>query len=187
MKIGCRLAFVLRRADLISAGFTRPTLALAPCDPRGYAPPDGYLRNPALTRRGFVFLHRRNMGNIIEIGCCLADALRRANLISAGFTRPTLALALCDPARFCATPTRYRRVAPALRLFNVAHGGARHAASSPIGKINAMPNPAMERRPPPINSSVNKPMLHRVGVQVIHMLSEVSFIPNKVLPKTVLP
>ncbi|CAM5513615.1 hypothetical protein SSTU70S_06955 [Stutzerimonas stutzeri] len=50
-----------------------------------------------------------------------------------------------------------------------------------------MPNPAMERRPPPIDSSINEPMLHRIGVQVVHMLSEVSFIPNKVLPKTVLP
>lgn len=50
-----------------------------------------------------------------------------------------------------------------------------------------MPNPTMERRLTLINDGVNIPMLHRVGVQVIHVMLEVSLIPNGMLPETVRP
>lgn len=50
-----------------------------------------------------------------------------------------------------------------------------------------MPNPAMERRPRPIDRHTNKPMRHRIGVQAVHVLPVVSFIPNEALPETMLP
>ena len=88
---------------------------------------------------------------------------------------------------FCVTPTFKRRVSPALRLFNIVHGGIHIITTSPIGRIYATPNPTMERRPLPIDSGINKPMLHRIGMQIIHVLPKVPFIPNQVLPKPVLP
>jgi len=46
-----------------------------------------------------------------------------------------------------------------------------------------MSNPAVERRPRPIGRSSNRPMLHQIGVQVVHLLPIVSFTPNEVFPQ----
>lgn len=76
---------------------------------------------------------------------------------------------------------------PALRLFYIVYGGIHIITTRPIGRIYATPNPTMERLPLPIDSGINKPMLHWIGVQIIYVLPEVPFIPDKVLPETVLP
>lgn len=116
-------------------------------------------QNPALTRQGFVFLLRYSCPILTNIGSPLADMSRRPDPLSVGST--------------------------ALRLF-IVRTASHCATTDPIGGIDSMPNPAMERRPRPIDRRTNKPMLHRIGVQGVHVLPVVSFIPNDIPPETVL-
>lgn len=75
----------------------------------------------------------------------------------------------CCLLKFCVVRTSYRRASPTLRLFNIVQG-SHYTIANPIGRIDATLNPAMERRPRPIDRRTNKPMLHRIGVQVVHVL-----------------
>ena len=66
---------------------------------------------------------------------------------------------------------------PPYGLFDI--GDAFIHFTRPIDRVYALPHTTVERRPRPIRDRSDKPMLHRIGVQVIHVQAEIPLIPNQ--------
>ncbi len=59
--------------------------------------------------------------------------------------------------------------------------------TAPIQRINTFADSSMKRRMRPILNTIYQPMFHRIEVQVIEMMFEVTIIANAMLPKSALP